>query len=78
MVDVGPGSHHHLEGGDNFVTGSTVSSGAKQPEVVSLAEEEVPLGVERVSHLTKPGVTAAALQTVLVPEHIQSLGIIII
>ena len=43
------------------------------PEVVSLAEEEVPLGVEAVAHLAQPGVTAAALETVLVPEHVQGL-----
>ena len=74
MIDVGPGSHHHLEGGDHFITGGAVASGAKQAEVVSLAEQEVPLGVERVAHLPQPGVTAAALEAVLVPEHVQRLN----
>ena len=44
------------------------------PQIVSLAEEQVPLGVEGVSHLPQPAVTAPALQTVLVPVHVQSLG----
>ena len=44
-----------------------------QPEIISLTEQQVPLGVERVAHLAQPGVTAAALETVLVPEHVQSL-----
>ena len=73
VVDVGPGSHHHLEGGDHFVAGGAVAGGAEQPEIVSLAEEEVALGVERVAHLTQPGVTAAALEAVLVPEQVESL-----
>ena len=73
MVDVGPGSHHHLKCRDYFLAGSAVARGAEQAEVVSLAEQEVPLGVERVADLAQPGVTAAALETVLVPEHVQSL-----
>ena len=73
VVDVGPGSHHHLECRDYFLAGSTVACGAKQPEVVSLAEEEVPLGVQRLAHLAQPGVTAPALETLLVPEQVQSL-----
>ena len=73
MIDVGPGSHHHLEGGDHFITGGAVASGAKQAEVVSLAEQEVPLGVERVAHLPQPGVTAAALEAVLVPVEVHGL-----
>ena len=32
MVDVSPGSHHHLKGRDDFVTGRAVAGGAKQPE----------------------------------------------
>ena len=43
------------------------------PEVVSLAEEEVPLGVERLTHLPQSGVTAAALEAVLVPEEVHGL-----
>ena len=45
------------------------------PEVVSLAEEEVPLGVERLPHLAQPTVAAAALQAVLVPELVHRLNI---
>ena len=52
VVDVGAGPHHHLEGGDDLLAGGAVASGAKQPEVVPLAEEEVPLGVQRLAHLT--------------------------
>ena len=44
-----------------------------QPEIVSLTEQQVALGVERVADLAQPGVTAAALEAVLVPEHVQSL-----
>lgn len=73
VVDVGPGSHHHLEGGDHLVAGRAVARGAKQPEIVPLAEEEVPLGVQTVAHLAQPGVAAAALEAVLVPEHVQGL-----
>ena len=73
VVDIGPGPHHHLEGGDDLLTGGAVAGGAKQSEVVSLAEEEVPLGVQRLAHLAQPGVTAPALETLLVPEQVQSL-----
>ena len=73
MVDVGPGSHHHLKCRDYFLARSTVARGAKQSEVVSLAEQEVPLGVQRLAHLPQPGVTAAALEAVLVPEQVESL-----
>ena len=80
VVDIGPGSHHHLEGGDHFVARRAVACGAEQPgditwhelsddkmfarppEIVPLAEEEVPLGVQTMSHLAKPGVAAAALE----------------
>ena len=73
MIDVGPGSHHHLKGRDDLLAGSAVARGAKESEVVSLAEEEVPLGVQRLAHLAQPGVTAPALETLLVPEQVQSL-----
>ena len=73
MVDVGPGSHHHLKGRDDLLAGSAVARGAKEPEVVSLAEEEVPLGVERLTDLAQSGVTAAALETVLVPVEVHGL-----
>ena len=43
------------------------------PEVIPLAEQQVPLGVQTVAHLPQPGVAAAALEAVLVPEHVQSL-----
>ena len=73
VVDIGPGPHHHLEGGDDLLAGGAVAGGAKQSEVVPLAEEEVPLGVQRLAHLAQPGVTAPALETLLVPEQVQSL-----
>ena len=73
VVDIGPGPHHHLEGGDDLLTGGAVAGGAKQSEVVSLAEEEVPLGVERLTDLAQSGVTAAALQAVLVPVEVHGL-----
>ena len=73
MVDVGPGSHHHLKGRDDLLAGSAVARGAKESEVVSLAEEEVPLGVERLTDLAQSGVTAAALETVLVPVEVHGL-----
>ena len=43
------------------------------PEIVPLAEEEVALGVEAVAHLAQSAVAAPALETVLVPEEVQSL-----
>ena len=43
------------------------------PEVVPLAEQQVALGVERLPHLAQPRVTAAALQTLLVPVQVQGL-----
>ena len=52
---------------------SDKSGDSYSPEIIPLAEEEVPLGVEAVAHLTQPGVTAAALEAVLVPEHVQGL-----
>jgi len=73
VVDVGPGPHDHLEGGDHFVARGAVAGGAKQPEIVPLAEEEVALGVEAVAHLAQSAVAAPALETVLVPEHVQGL-----
>ena len=63
MVDIVLRSHHHLEGGDDLLAGGAVSSGAKQPEVVPLAEQEVPLGVERLANLTQSTITTSALQT---------------
>ena len=45
------------------------------PEIVPLAEKEVPLGVQTVAHLSQPGVAAAALEAVLVPEHVQGLEV---
>ena len=43
------------------------------PEVVPLAEYEVPLGVQRGSDLPQPAVAAAALETVLVPVQVKGL-----
>ena len=34
VVDVGPGAHHHLEGGDHLVARRAVASSAKQPEKI--------------------------------------------
>ena len=73
VVNIGPSSHHHLEGGDDLLAGGAVAGGAEESEVVPLAEEEVPLGVQTMSHLAQPGVAAAALEAVLVPEHVQGL-----
>ena len=52
---------------------SCVSRGPASPEIVPLAEEEVALGVEAVAHLAQSAVAAPALETVLVPEHVQGL-----
>ena len=43
------------------------------PEVISLAEDEVPLGEERGADLSEAAVAAAALEAVLVPVHVQRL-----
>ena len=47
---------------------------AHSPEVISLAEDEVPLGEERGADLAEAAVAAAALEAVLVPEHVQRLN----
>ena len=73
VVDVGAGPHHHLKGGDDLLAGGAVARGAKQPEVVPLAEEEVTLGVQGLAHLAQPGVTAPTLETLLVPVEVQGL-----
>jgi len=39
MVNIGSSSHHHLKGRDHLSTSSTVASGAKEPEVVALAQQ---------------------------------------
>ena len=75
VVNISPGPHHHLEGGDDLLAGGAVAGGAKQSEVVPLAEEEVPLGVQRLPHLTQPGVTAPALEAFLVPVEVKGLMI---
>ena len=46
---------------------------AHSPEVISLAEDEVPLGEERGADLAEAAVAAAALEAVLVPVHVQGL-----
>lgn len=51
VIHIGPRPHHHLEGGDHLVARRAVARGAKQPEIIPLAEEEVPLCVEAVAHL---------------------------
>ena len=40
VVDVGPGPHHHLEGGDHFVARGAVAGGAKQPWCMTLEQEK--------------------------------------
>ena len=50
MVDIVLRPHHHLEGGDDLLAGGAVASGAKQPEVVPLAQQEVALGVQRLTN----------------------------
>ena len=73
VVDVCAGPHHHLEGGDDLLAGGAVAGGAKQSEVVTLAEQEVPLGVQGLTHLAQPGVTAPALEALLVPVEVKGL-----
>ena len=73
VVNIGAGPHHHLEGGDDLLAGGAIAGGAKQSEVVTLAEEEVPLGVQGLTHLAQPGVTAPALETLLVPVEVKGL-----
>ena len=48
-------------------------SSTHSPEVISLAEDEVPLGEERGADLAEAAVAAAALEAVLVPVHVQRL-----
>lgn len=44
-----------------------------QPQVVTLAEDEVCLGVQGGANLPETTVTAATFKAVLVPKHIQRL-----
>ena len=73
MVDIILGPHDHLKGWDDLLAGGAVAGGAKESEVVPLAEQEVALGVERLTHLTQTTVTTATLQTRLMPVHVNSL-----
>jgi len=41
------------------------------PQVVPLAEHQVALGVQRGAHFAQAAVAAAALEAVLVPQHVQ-------
>ena len=67
MVNIGSGSHHHLKGRNHLKrevycdfnlimffylsTSSTVAGRAKESEVVALAQQEVPLCVQRLTNL---------------------------
>ena len=72
VVDVVAGPHDHLESGNDFVAGRAEAGVAEEPQIVALAQHEIPFGVERRSHLAQSAVTAAALETVLVPEKVES------
>ena len=43
------------------------------PQVISFTEEEISLCVQGVSDLSKATITTPALETVLVPVHLQRL-----
>lgn len=73
VVDVGPRPHHHLKGRNHLLARRAVTRRPEQPEVISLAEDEVPLGEERGADLSEATVAAAALEAVLVPVHVQRL-----
>lgn len=73
MVDVVSGSHHHLEGRDQFTARCAVPRHPKESEVVPAAEDEVGPGVEGGAQPAQPTVAAGALEAVLVPEAVQRL-----
>ncbi len=52
VVDVCPGAHHHLEGGDHLVARRAVASSAKQPEKM---DEKKIATCEQVRCKTKAG-----------------------
>ena len=45
VVNIGPGSHHHLEGRDHFVARRAVARGAKQPCQITWHELADKMGV---------------------------------
>ena len=49
VVNIGPGSHHHLEGGDHFVTSRAVARGAKQPCQISWRKLSDNIGVSSLT-----------------------------
>ena len=46
---------------------------ANSPEVVPLAEEEVSLGVETLTHLPQSAVAATTFKAILMPEQVHGL-----
>ena len=53
--------------------GCVRGGGGRPPQVVTPAQDEVGLGVERGAHLAQAAVTAGALEAVLVPVLVQRL-----
>lgn len=71
MVHIRPCPHHHLERRYHLIACRTQSGVPEQPQIVALAQHQIRLRVQRAAHLAQPTVAAAALQAVLVPEHVQ-------
>jgi len=68
VVDLPPGPHHQLRGGDGQTAGGAAAAGAKHPEVIAAAEDEVGPVVEPAALLAEPAVAGRTPETGLVPE----------
>lgn len=71
MVHIRSCSHHHLECRNHLVACRTVARIAEQPQIVPLAQQQIRFRVQRAAHLAQSAIAASALQTILMPEHVQ-------
>merc|ERR1712080_779124 len=72
MINIRPSSHHISKAGITFLQAAQ-AGGAKEPEVVALAQQKVPLRVQRLTHLTQSAITAATLEAILMPILVNRL-----
>jgi len=54
VINVRSCTHHHLKGGDHLSTSGTVARRAEESEVVTLAQQKVPLRVQGLTNLGIP------------------------
>jgi len=71
VVDILTGPHDHLKGWNGFSAGCTKTRRSKHSQIISFAEYEVSLLVERVAHLAEATVTTGTLEAVLMPQLVE-------